>query len=797
MRKNLYPVLITLFFELCLLLVSCETTTADRSYAYSGEQIVQQKEATQKMEEEIYQLQKKAAKTTPIFTIFTDEDTDDKYAYVRFSEGIYLVDETNYRELNYVDYKVYWGKAFFDIVDTNSELIVFEGEVSLTYDLVNVTGHHPHYLKGAATKGHSFVIEEYDSYEDLQTMVFIFTQPVKIEGVVDGKQVKCTFLIPSYNQTNYYNTAESIITDYKYRKDNPTSGLYPSKYYVEPYKLEDPAINTPWVSRGELTLPYASEASSQTVISTLWPVIGTRNGFGDLIIDDNTSIYSTIQNLNKYGNVFNGYFEVKKYGISFGILPNDSSLAFGKQPRQYSILIEDYDTETKIAEDYLFMTGGGSFSLTGTTAQKIVDALAKKASIVISIQDVVDSRYAFRFKLSGFGFYGNAKTILDMRPTEGDVIFIKGNQNNESENTEIDLLNNTTTSVQPNNTSTSSEYHYTFFSDGRHPKENVIIYVYQYGLTEENKTRFLMSQDTKNVLTSRLSDYGIDCRFVDSIEDVPTIQSASGSSFSIAPHYVVTNAHVVENGNLDSYYIFADNKYYPASIVGIDKGKDIALLYIESYSFPFSFGIKEDNYYSVASEIYAIGYPITSIIGTEPRVTTGIINARTGINGDENEFQISAQIQPGNSGGPVLQKDDYSKVIGITTATISDSYTLENMGFVTQDVNFAIKSSILFTLQGFNEAYNTKKKYPSTIDEAIKGTAIVYSTMEKQHDKALIAIFSVSDSFEESGNTTVALYLYDAVTQAIDSLTTSMHLVDKNTAIQMTISDYLSDLSAQ
>jgi S1-C subfamily serine protease len=62
-----------------------------------------------------------------------------------------------------------------------------------------------------------------------------------------------------------------------------------------------------------------------------------------------------------------------------------------------------------------------------------------------------------------------------------------------------------------------------------------------------------------------------------------------------------------------------------------------------------------------------------------------------GLGGDDVTFAFSAPIQPGNSGGPVL--DDEGGVIGITMAKLDDRKTLEHAGLVAQNVNFAIKAS--------------------------------------------------------------------------------------------------------
>src|SRR5271168_1909475 len=72
--------------------------------------------------------------------------------------------------------------------------------------------------------------------------------------------------------------------------------------------------------------------------------------------------------------------------------------------------------------------------------------------------------------------------------------------------------------------------------------------------------------------------------------------------------------------------------------------------------------------------------------GTEERpiITTGIVNAMAGIRGDATKFQMSAQVQPGNSGGPVL--DESGKIVGVVVARLSSRVGDD----VPQNVNFAV-----------------------------------------------------------------------------------------------------------
>ncbi len=165
---------------------------------------------------------------------------------------------------------------------------------------------------------------------------------------------------------------------------------------------------------------------------------------------------------------------------------------------------------------------------------------------------------------------------------------------------------------------------------------------------------------------------------------LPDPGRGSGSGFIVsADGYIVTNHHVVENTDAVEV-ILADERKFPAAIVGLDPQTDLALLKIGAEGLPaVKFG--DSNQLEVGDWVIAIGNPL----GLDHTVTAGIISAKgRNIFNDENlaygEFlQTDAAINPGNSGGPLFNLK--GEVIGVNSA-------ISRRG---QGIGFAVPSNLV------------------------------------------------------------------------------------------------------
>ncbi|MEK6844537.1 MAG: trypsin-like peptidase domain-containing protein [Nanoarchaeota archaeon] len=160
----------------------------------------------------------------------------------------------------------------------------------------------------------------------------------------------------------------------------------------------------------------------------------------------------------------------------------------------------------------------------------------------------------------------------------------------------------------------------------------------------------------------------------DAIKSVVAVmtESSTGSGFIVSSDgYVITNYHVIQKG-VSIRVLTYDKKVLPATVIGTDNLRDLAVLKIQGdYDY---LTLADSNKLQVGRKVIAIGNPL----GLSFTVTEGIISGldREGPNGIQEYVQTDVSLNPGNSGGPLI--DTQEKVIGINNFKIGGA---ESLGF--------------------------------------------------------------------------------------------------------------------
>lgn len=178
--------------------------------------------------------------------------------------------------------------------------------------------------------------------------------------------------------------------------------------------------------------------------------------------------------------------------------------------------------------------------------------------------------------------------------------------------------------------------------------------------------------------------------------------SSSGTAFFInAEGWAVTNAHVLEGCTSASVPSLG-----AATDWIVDKQNDLAVVKVAGGGSKAFLRLRAGAP-RLGDDITAFGYPLGGILSDSIKVTTGNINSLVGMENDTRYLQVSTPLQPGNSGGPVVDRS--GSVVGVATAVLGSAFA-GNTGILPQNVNFAIRSNVVeIFLQSRSIPYETQQ----------------------------------------------------------------------------------------
>lgn len=187
------------------------------------------------------------------------------------------------------------------------------------------------------------------------------------------------------------------------------------------------------------------------------------------------------------------------------------------------------------------------------------------------------------------------------------------------------------------------------------------------------------------------------------VDSSPEKSIGMGSGFLISKSgLVVTNYHVVKQKNEIEVVFPEIKKILKASVALKDENNDLVVLRLSDFNFSkiysgtIPYFISSSKSVSLGQNVFTLGYPLGEVLGKSAKFSTGAISSLYGIQDDPRVYQISNPIQPGNSGGPLFNKE--GELIGIIVASINAKFLYEKADILPQNINFAIKSDYLINL---------------------------------------------------------------------------------------------------
>lgn len=165
---------------------------------------------------------------------------------------------------------------------------------------------------------------------------------------------------------------------------------------------------------------------------------------------------------------------------------------------------------------------------------------------------------------------------------------------------------------------------------------------------------------------------------------------SSGTGFVVAPGRVLTNHHVAE-GCTSMRVRTATGAELTASIAATDPQRDLALLTVRGGDPGPVLTFRSGPEPRRGEGVVTYGFPLAGLLSSGPTLTTGEISALAGLRDNQRQFQISAPVQPGNSGGPLL--DQGGHVVGVVVSKLNAQRIAQSTGDIPQNVNFAVKAA--------------------------------------------------------------------------------------------------------
>ena len=167
---------------------------------------------------------------------------------------------------------------------------------------------------------------------------------------------------------------------------------------------------------------------------------------------------------------------------------------------------------------------------------------------------------------------------------------------------------------------------------------------------------------------------------------------------------ILTNAHVV-NGCAQITVRSMAGTSADGRLVARDEKNDLAVVRSKTAASPVSV-FREGTSIRAGDDVVALGYPLSGLLSAAASISVGNVSALAGLRDDQRFLQISAPVQPGNSGGPLL--DSSGHLVGIVTSKLNAAFVGRVTGDIPQNVNFALKAEVAKTfLDSKGIAYQT------------------------------------------------------------------------------------------
>jgi len=163
-----------------------------------------------------------------------------------------------------------------------------------------------------------------------------------------------------------------------------------------------------------------------------------------------------------------------------------------------------------------------------------------------------------------------------------------------------------------------------------------------------------------------------------------------GTAFFVGPEGLALTAYHVVDGADRLACRTIDGIVHEAVVARMNQANDLALLRVDARPTRY-LGLAPRGSLRAGQRVFTIGYGAPSYLGiNEPRFTEGVVSALSGLAANDAEVQITVPIQPGNSGGPLV--NEAGQLVGVITSSAAEDAFQQEVGATPQGINWAVKA---------------------------------------------------------------------------------------------------------
>jgi S1-C subfamily serine protease len=204
-----------------------------------------------------------------------------------------------------------------------------------------------------------------------------------------------------------------------------------------------------------------------------------------------------------------------------------------------------------------------------------------------------------------------------------------------------------------------------------------------------------------------------------------TVPSEStGTGFAISSNgFIVTAYHVVENAT-NIQVRFPSGRWVLAKPLKLSRTTDIAILKTDVTTSAHLY-LADMTRVKQRQRVFTLGYPVSGVLGEEVKYTEGVISSLSGLQGEDSLMQITVPVQPGNSGGPLV--NEAGEVVCIITSSAAISAFFRLTGTLPQNVNWAVKGNYILSLLNDKPKVENRDQPPDIV-EMVKSAVVLIKT---------------------------------------------------------------------